>query len=177
MLPLTSVVSRASRLVCGKARTMRKTVMISAIVALAVGCGPEPPDEDTPPGTLEYEIPVARFYRLDRRVDIVGVDPSVDRSGCGLLTDRAYDEFIETLETLDPNAEYTRSDCEQSPDGLLHLDGFEHSPFACSWYCCHVDLRPLSVVYFAVGSNLYGQQPNIDGEPYVALEPDTPCPD
>jgi hypothetical protein len=33
------------------------------------------------------------------------------------------------------------------------------------------------LVYFAVGSSLHGPDPNIDGEIYVALEPDMPCPE
>ena len=122
-------------------------------------------------------MPVVRFYRLDRRVDMVGVDPAVDPSGCGLLTDRAHEDIVGTLDGLDPNAEYIWPECEYSPEGLVHLDGFTHSPFGCSWYCCHRDLLRIAVAYFAAGSNLDGQRPNIDGEPYVALEPDMPCPD
>jgi hypothetical protein len=33
------------------------------------------------------------------------------------------------------------------------------------------------IVYWAAASRLYGQDPNIDGEIYVALEPDMACPD
>jgi hypothetical protein len=152
--------------------------MAIATIAVALGCGPEDgDDEDEPPGVLEYEIPTARLYRLDRRVDIVGVDPMVDRSGCGFLTDRAYDDLVGTLEGLDPHAAYDWSDCEYSPEGLLYLDGFARSPFECNWYCCHTDLLPIAVVYFAAVSKLYGPDPSINGEPYVAFEPDEPCPD
>ena len=45
----------------------------------------------------------------------------------------------------------------------------------CSWYCCNAELLSIAVVYFAVGSNLYDQGPNIDGEIYVALDPDMTC--
>jgi len=155
---------------------MDKPIAILALFATAVSCGPDG-NEDEPPGTLEYEIPTARFYRLDRRVDMLGVDPTVDRSGCGFLTDRAYDDLEGTLETLDPNAEYDWSECESNPNGLLYLEGFKHSPFACNWYCAHPDLLPIAVVYFAVGGNLYDEGPNINGEVYVALEPDMPCPE
>lgn len=157
---------------------MDKTLITAAIAALVAACGPEVgDDEGDPPGTLEYEIPTAKFYRQDRRLDIVGVDPMVDRSGCGMLTDRAYEDLTGTLDGLDPNAEYGRSDCDYSPDGLLYIEGFAHSPFACNWYCCHRDLLPMVVVYWAAGSSLYGQTPNIEGELYVALEPDVPCPE
>jgi hypothetical protein len=156
---------------------MNKAIVISALTAAVAGCGPEVgDDEDEPPGTLDYEIPEARFYRLDRRLDIVGVDPMVDRSGCGFLTDRAYEDLTGTLEGLDPNAGYHPPDCEYSPNGLLYIEGFTHSPFACNWYCCHGDLLPMVLVYWAAASSLYGPDPNIDGEIYVALEPDTPCP-
>ena len=163
-----------------KASIMNTTMASIAVatIAVALGCGPEVGgDDDDPPGVLEYEIPTARFYRLDRRVDMVGVDPMVDRSGCGFLTDRAYDDLVGTLGALDSSAEYEWSGCDYSPNGLLYLDGFEHSPFECNWYCCHVELLSIAVAYFGVGSNIYGQRPNIDGEPYVALEPDVPCPD
>lgn len=126
---------------------------------------------------LEYESPTHQIYRLDRRLDIVGVDPMVDLSGCGFLTDRAYDDLTRTLSQLDPNAEYSRLDCDYAPEGSLYIEGFVHRPFACSWYCCHGDLLPMVIVYWAAASRLYGQDPNIDGEVYVALEPDMPCPD
>lgn len=155
---------------------MRKTMMISAIVVFAVGCGPGLPDEDEALGTLEYETPTAQFYRLDRRLDIIGVDPMNDRSGCGFLTDRAYEDITRTPEGLDPTAEYHPPDCEYGNDGLLYIEGFTHSPFDCNWYCCNVDLLPMVVAYWAAGSHLYGQTPNIEGELYVALEPDMPCP-
>ena len=37
----------------------------------------------------------------------------------------------------------------------MHLEGFEHSPFACDWDCCHPDLGDIALVYFMVGDNLY----------------------
>lgn len=157
---------------------MYQSIVTSAFLVAAMGCGPDVPDEDAPPGALEYEMPVARFYRLDRRVDVVGVDPAVDPSGCGLLTDRAHGDIVDTLDGLDPTAEYAWPECAHGPpEASIHLEGFTHSPFGCSWYCCHPDLLRIAVAYFAVGSNLDGQRPNIDGEPYVALEPDVPCPD
>lgn len=158
-------------------RLVHEIIMISTLTIATLGCGPEASEGADVPGMLEYEIPTARFYRLDRRVDIVGVDPMNDRSGCGFLTDRAYEDLTGTLEGIDSNAEYTRSDCTYSPDGLLYIEGFTYSPFPCTWYCCHDELLPAAIVYFAVGSALYGPDPNINGEIYVALEPDNPCPD
>jgi hypothetical protein len=162
---------------------MRKAVIASSIATLVMACGPEAAgddddDDDGPPGGLVYELPIAKFYRLDRRVDIVAVDPMLSRSGCGFLTDRAYYDLIETVDALDPSEDYGWSDCfpEYDPDGLLHLEGFTHSPFPCNWYCCHPDLIRAATVYWAAASNLYGQEPTIDDVPYVALEPDRPCP-
>lgn len=157
--------------------TIRMISAIAVVTALAISCGPE--TEDEPPGVLEYETPVALFYRLDRRVDIVGVDPMVDRSGCGYLTDRAYDDLMTTIDALDPSVDYGQAECfaEVQPESLLHLQGFVHSPFHCEWNCCNEDLIWAAVVYWAAGSSLYGPDPNLNGEPYVALEPDMPCPD
>lgn len=104
--------------------------------------------------------------------------PRVDRSGCGLLTDRAYGDLTDTLDALDPGATYDSPDeCTYGPpNGLLYIDGFEHSPFECSWYCCNEDLIWAAIVYWAASSGLVGPDPTIDGETYVALEPDVPCP-
>jgi hypothetical protein len=159
---------------------MRAISVIPIIAAVVVGCGPEGGDDDHhPPGELEYEDPATQYYRLDRRVDVVALDPMLSRSGCGFLTDRAYDDLITTIDALDPSVDYgAHPDCPQTapPADWLHIEGFTHSPFRCAWYCCHADLIRAATVYFAVGSNLYDQEPTIDGEPYVALEPDVACP-
>jgi hypothetical protein len=160
---------------------MRSGIITSGIAALLTGCGPEVDDEvGAPPGILEYEDPYARYYRSDRRMDVVAVDPMLGRSGCGLLTDRAYDDLTNTIAALDPSLDYrVQTGCPQSgpPKDLLYIEGFDHSPFSCAWYCCHEELIRATTVYFAVGSNLWGQYPAVDGEPYVALEPVMPCPD
>ncbi|MCX4239656.1 hypothetical protein [Paraliomyxa miuraensis] len=158
---------------------MSKTITIVALVITFAGCGPE--IDDDPPGTLEYEDPFARYYRLERRVDIVAKDPMLARSGCGFLTDRAYDDLMNTIDALDPSVDYgVHPECSQTAppaDDWFYIEGFTHSPFLCAWYCCHPDLIRAATVYFVVGSNLFDQRPNIDGEPYVALEPDMPCPE
>ena len=66
-------------------------------------------------------------------------------------------------------------DCDPSP-ALVHIDGFEHSPFECGFECCHRDLYPAVFVYTMVLNNFIGLVPDIYGEPYVAIEPDQPCP-
>ena len=150
--------------------------IVAVIAGFVLGCGPEVDDDGTP-GELEYETPDSAFYRLERRVDIVALD-GVSRAGCGLLTDRAYDELVTTLDSLDPTREYNVwMGCLQSrdPRGRVHLEGFEHSPFACDWDCCHPDLGDIALVYFMVGNNLYDQTPVYEGEPYVALDPDRAC--
>lgn len=85
---------------------MYKAVIVTTLTVAALGCGPELGDADDPPGMLEYEDPLARYYRIDRRVDIVAIDPMLSRSGCGFLTDRAYDDLMSTYDALDPNADY-----------------------------------------------------------------------
>jgi hypothetical protein len=161
-------------------RSAQGIVIAAIITAVAPGCSPDGGDDgEDPPGILEYEDPSARYYRLDRRVDIVAVDPMLARSGCGFLTDRAYDDLTNTLASLDSGAKYVSPDeCTYGPpNGLLYLDGFDHSPFECSWYCCNEDLIWVAIVYWAAASSLSGPDPNINGEIYVAFEPDEPCPD
>jgi hypothetical protein len=95
------------------------------------------------------------------------------------MTDRAYDDLTATLDALDPNVDYNVwTGCRQTsdPKGLVHLDGFEHSPFACDWDCCHPDMKGVSFVYFLVENNFYYPSVNVEGEPYVAIDPDQPCP-
>lgn len=162
---------------CCPSEAVRVLVIASAL-AVQGGCGPEVPNEKIdPPGVLEYETPVAQYFRQDRRVEVVALDPILALDGCGYLTDRAYDDLVDTIDTLDPSADYVWSNClpDADPKGLVHLDGFEHSPFVCDWDCCHVDLGSIALVYFVVGSNLVDQWPVIDDVPYVALEPDRPC--
>ena len=153
---------------------------LAVALALLQGCGPKVSHEDEatdPPGVLEYETPVAQYFRQDRRVEVVALDPILGRDGCGYLTDRAYDDLVGTIEGLDPTSDYDWPDCLPADDrkSLVHLDRFEHSPFVCGWDCCHPDLLRVALVYFIVGSNLVGQRPVVDDEPYVALEPDHPC--
>jgi len=153
--------------------------MIAGVLVLSLGCGPEAPVDDMePPGELVYEHPVSAFYRLDRRVEVVALDPNLSRDGCGYLTDRAYDDLERTVAALDPSADYDEGvGCfeQAEPKGLLYLEGFEHSPFLCDGDCCHADLGRIALVYSMVENNLVGLEPVVDGEPYVALEPDQPC--
>lgn len=144
-----------------------------AAAASAASCGPKV-DEDVPPGALVYSDAYKEIYRLDRRVEVVAVDPMFDRNGCGYLTDRAYEDIETTIAALDPSKDYVAPDtCDAFEE--IYIEGFEHSPFECVWFCCHVDLVPIALVYFAIFETLYGHPPNINGEIYVALEPDRPC--
>jgi hypothetical protein len=53
---------------------MNEISVLPIIASLAMGCGPEVADGgDDPPGVLEYESPTHQIYRIDRRLDIVGV--------------------------------------------------------------------------------------------------------
>jgi hypothetical protein len=161
---------------------MSKAIITTAIVMVFMAaCGPEAADDDgddTPRGVLVYEHPASELYRLDRRIEVVSVDPMRSRDGCGYLTDRAHDDLETTIDALDPTVDYGEwTGCLQThdPKGLVHLDGFAHSPFVCDWDCCHPDLGRVSLVYFIVENNLFDQQPVVDDEPYFALEPGRPC--
>lgn len=154
----------------------KSKIVAACIVLLVAACGPEV-DEDAPPGFLEYEHPEARLYRLDRRVDIVPFDLDLRPRECGYLTDRAYYDIVETIDSLDPSVDYNDYLCRPvyNPKDRVHIEGFEHSPFFCDWNCCHPDLFPISTAYFAFENNFVGLEPVVNDVPYVALEPDRPC--
>jgi hypothetical protein len=158
---------------------MSKTIIVLTIAAFASACGPHVDDQDRPPGDLEYEDSMERIYRLDRRVEVIHDYEREDgvQQECGILTDRAYDELASTLAALDPSVDYGDhpTDCSTF-SALVHVEGFEHSPFECSFSCCHRDLSWAVVVYTMIFTNFDGGHPTIDGEPYVAIEPDQPCP-
>jgi hypothetical protein len=103
-----------------------------------------------------------------------------ERRECGLLTDRADGELESTIAALDPSMDYgydaEAQECESSPGAWIHIEGFEHSPFACSWMCCRPELIRAALIYSLVESHFVGLMPLVDGEPYVAIEPDRLCP-
>jgi hypothetical protein len=146
---------------------------------VVLACGPEVGEENDIPGELVYEQRDERLYRSDRRVDVIFDYAREDglEGKCGFLTDRAYDELEGTLAALDPGVDYGehRPDCN-THGALVHVEGFEHSPFACTYECCHPDLGRAAVVYNMILDNFYDIYPTFDGEPYVAIEPDQPCP-
>ena len=150
-----------------------ESLIIIAASTFTASCGPEV-DEDVPPGELVYSDAFSEIYRLDRRVEVVALDPRFAKGGCGYLTDRAYDDLETTIAALDPSKDYVAPEtCDAFEK--IYIEGFEHSPFHCFWMCCHPDLVRVALVYLAVFSNLSDQEPVIDDEPYVALEPDRPC--
>ena len=158
---------------------MSKAIIVLIIAAFTSACGPRVDDEERPPGELVYEDSFERLYRLDRRVEVIFDYERQDglEGKCGVLTDRAYEELESTLAALDPSVDYGEHpvDCRPS-EALVHVDGFEHSPFECSFECCHRDLFSAVFVYTMIFTNFDGGSPTIDGEPYVAIEPDQPCP-
>jgi hypothetical protein len=158
---------------------MGKTITVSTLVILALACGPEASDEDVPPGELVYEDPDTRIYRLDRRVEVVIRQEHRERRECGFLTDRVHDELERTIDMLDPGEDYGYDadlvDCDP-PDAWIHLAGFEHSPFQCHWQCCRPELLWVAFLYSMVVHTFDGGAPNIEGEPFDAIEPDRPCP-
>jgi hypothetical protein len=154
-------------------RFMKALITVVA-AACAASCGPEV-DEDVPPGELVYSDAFKEIYRLDRRVEVVAVDPMFGLAGCGFLTDRAYDDLETTIAALDPSKNYVTDPDHCETLELVYIEGFEHSPFECVWLCCHPDLMPIAIVHLAIFEALYGNPLNLDGEIYVALEPDRPC--
>jgi hypothetical protein len=160
---------------------MKGIITVSIVVAFSLDCGPEVDDDDHEPfGELVYEHPASAFYRLDRRVEVIPLDPMLSRYGCGFLSDRAHDEIATTVAALDPTVDYGGwSGCRQNPEleGKVYLEGFEHSPFLCDWDCCHPDLGRVALVYFLVENAFHGLEFIVgdDDEPYVAIEPDRPC--
>jgi hypothetical protein len=158
---------------------MGKPIITLAIMMFVLACGPEAGEENDIPGKLVYEQRGERLYRIDRRVDVIfdyEREDGLERK-CGFLTDRAYDELEGTLAALDPSVDYGEHSADCNTHGVLvYIEGFEHSPFACSYECCHPDLYWAAVVYSMILNNFYDIHPVIDGEPYVAIEPDQPCP-
>lgn len=160
---------------------MPRLISLSLLLLLAA-CEPdEANDGTTPPGALEYEGTVHNGYRLDRRVDIVPVDP--DRpSSCAYLTDRALRDIEDTIAALDPSIDYGFEASGQacayihSPGAQIHLAGFQLSPFSCDELCCHEDLAAIARVYFHVANNLEDTVFEVDGEPYLAIDPEQACP-
>jgi hypothetical protein len=156
-----------------------KPLLMSAIVMCVLACGPEAGGEDDIAGVLEYEQLYNRVYRFDRRIDVIKELPGEDseRRECGFLTERAYDELESTLTALDPSVDYGEHPDECTTYGaLIHIEGFAHSPFECTSECCHPDLHWAAVVYSMILENFSGGYPEIEGEPYVAIDPDQPCP-
>lgn len=163
---------------------MSKPPIVSGILLFALACGPETGEQNDIPGKLEYEELYNRVYRDDHRIDVIQALPGDDSEHreCGFLTDRGYNDLDGTLEALDPSADYGEhpADCD-THGALVYIEGFEHSPFDCSYECCHADLLWAAVVYSMVLNNFDGITPTIgiaggEGEPYVAIDPDRPCP-
>jgi hypothetical protein len=158
---------------------MIKRIIGLTIAALPLACGPRVDDEERPPGELVYEDSFTRLYRLDRRVEVIYDFERDDalEGKCGILTDRAYDELESTLAALDPSVDYGEHPADCSPSqALVHVDGFEHSPFECGFECCHRDLYSAVFVYTMIFTNFNGGHSVIEGEHYVAIEPDVACP-
>ncbi|MCX4242968.1 hypothetical protein [Paraliomyxa miuraensis] len=161
------------------AEVMRRVITAASLASIAMGCESEAPHDSEPPGVLEYDDSFARIYRLDRRIDIIGVKGDRERHECGILSERAHAELGDTLSALEPGEDYGR---DPSPGGCapgasIHIEGFVHSPFACDFECCRPELARAALVYFLIGMHFEGFDPlEFDGEPYIAIEPDTPCP-
>jgi len=161
----------------------------ACVFLLCSGCDSSSGDPSRPQGTLEYEGGVFEGYRLERRIEIVAGDQFVptmnasnDGRGCGILTDRAFDQLETTIAGLDPGVDYDFGERDEecsytdNPAARIYLPGFEHSPFSCDEFCCNEDLMGVPLVYLHVFNNLAGTVLVVDGEPYVAIDPDQSCP-
>lgn len=158
---------------------MSKATIGMTVAVLASACGPQVDGEEPPPGELVYEDSSERLYRGARRFEVIYDYERQDglEGKCGALTDRAFDDLERTLAALDLGVDYGEHPADCTPNrALVYIDGFEHSPFECGISCCHPDLYGAVVVYTMVLNNFDGIHPTIDGEPYVAIEPDQPCP-
>lgn len=115
-------------------------------------------------------------------MDIVLVEGEGDgeRRECGILTERAYTELEDDLAALDPREDYGYEpdvdECTTPAGAWVHIEGFEHSPFLCAWYCCRPELTRAALIYSIMVANVQGGGANVEGEPYVAIEPDQSCP-
>lgn len=176
---------------------MTRAAIASVLASVLLACGPETAPEPEAPGVLEYEhsYPPTRLYRLGRRVDVFRLRGDVERHECGMLSDRALTELEDTLSALDPDAYYgcgpedDDQDCD--PVTLIHIEGFEHSPFACDFpvttvgaemcdfVCCQPGLDRAALIYYIVSDYFddFREPFTIEGEPYGAIEPDEPCPE
>jgi hypothetical protein len=159
---------------------MRIFVTASIAACLVMACDPQAPDEPEPLGGLEFEHSYVRIHRLDRRVDVVLVEGDEERRECGVLSDRAYVELEDTLAALDPREDYgydaAVDQCTTPPGASVHIEGFDHSPFSCDFQCCRGELARAGLVYSLIEYHFHGGTLPIDGEPYVAVERDEPCP-
>jgi hypothetical protein len=146
-----------------------------------MACGPAPADEPELPGVLEYEHPHVRIHRLDRRIDIMLIHEDDVRRECGMLSERAHADLEEVLDALDPHEDYgydpDRVECIEPPGARVYIEGFEHSPFSCEWYCCRPELVQAALIYSFIERHFLGGEVVVDGEPYVVIEPDEPCPE
>jgi hypothetical protein len=154
-----------------------RLVTATAFALLALSCGPEVADEPEALGTLEYEHSYARIHRTEQRVEIVHVQRETERRECGILTERAYTELEDTLAALEPDVNYGHvpeaQDC--TPGARIHIEGFEHSPFACDFQCCQRELARAGLIYSLVEYHFDGGTLEFDGEPYVVVEAEEPC--
>lgn len=160
--------------------TRTPAVVLVILTAIAAACEPEPTGEPEPKGLLEFEHPYIRLYRLDQRVDAKLVEGNTEHRECGVLSERAYTELESTISGLSPRVDYsydrTTTECTDPPGALIYIEGFEHSPFSCDFSCCGTDLSRAALIYSFIESNLRGNMPTYDGEPYVAVERIEPCP-
>jgi hypothetical protein len=128
-----------------------------------------------------------RLFREGRDVRMSSADGS--RSYCGTLREETYADLVATIDGLDPEAMYPGpGSCPLVPDGRwsestfsdsdgeLHLQGFEHAPFACWWYCCADPLVPIGRIYYYAVLELSGSAPVFEdpyGDPLGVFEPDS----
>ena len=109
-----------------------------------------------------------------------------------MSSERAYTELEETFAALDPAGNYGcgPEDHGCDPEILIHVEGFEHSPFACEFpitiagvercehLCCRPGLARAPLIYWLIINSLvWDEDPWVfEGDPYVTIEPDEPCP-
>ena len=166
---------------------------LSLLALLGFGCeASERSLDEHERGDLILSSTAGELYRMDRRVELVALDPRYpSRPGCGYLTERAEVDIDRVLASLNPKGEYAVDvdACRRRwPEGAsksIHIQGFTHSPFVCTSLfdgCCTEEIVPLEALYVRVMAYLEGFGEDNDAaleslgiETYPMIEPDEPC--
>lgn len=168
---------------------MTRTTLLVAALASVLACGPEITDDEPQPiGQLELDYgywatygdgwETGEWYRSGRRIQLFPEhNPSLEPM-CGILTVEAHDRLEQTIAALDPSVDYDLPPGEtcgwsEGPGSRVHLEGFTHSPFSCSWLCCRDELQWIANIYVLAANELSDDPIEVHDQPFPAIE--APC--